>query len=116
MERKKEVFLPKEKFYSAFTLAEVLITLGIIGVVAAIVIPVVMYKNHDQEMVKALKKNYSIFAEAYSQSIIDNGESSGWDVGAGGDSASAAKMLKYFSPYLKIVGLPAVALLVIIIR
>ena len=43
----------------AFTLAEVLITLGIIGVVAAITIPTLMANYQKAQYVTALKKAYS---------------------------------------------------------
>lgn len=41
---------------NAFTLAEVLITLGIIGVVAAMTIPTLMNKTNDAELKSAYKK------------------------------------------------------------
>lgn len=41
----------------AFTLAEVLITLGIIGVVAAMTLPTVVNKYREKETVTKLKKN-----------------------------------------------------------
>lgn len=43
----------------AFTLAEVLITLGIIGVVAAMTLPALITKNRDKELVSRVKKTYS---------------------------------------------------------
>lgn len=53
------------KLFFAFTLAEVLITLGIIGVVAAMTIPTLLNNSNKQEYVTALKKQYSIFSQAY---------------------------------------------------
>lgn len=50
--------------YVGFTLAEVLITLGIIGVVAAITIPTLISKYQKQEYVTRLKKAYSEFNQA----------------------------------------------------
>lgn len=49
---------------SAFTLAEVLITLGIIGVVAAITIPVLMAKINEQVHKTQLKKTISTLNQA----------------------------------------------------
>lgn len=43
----------------AFTLAEVLITLGIIGVVAAITIPSLMENVRNRDLQAQLKKTYS---------------------------------------------------------
>ncbi|MBP7212243.1 prepilin-type N-terminal cleavage/methylation domain-containing protein, partial [bacterium] len=48
---------------TAFTLAEVLITLGIIGIVAALTIPTLMNKSQKQQTVTALKKSYSTFSQ-----------------------------------------------------
>ncbi len=44
---------------NAFTLAEVLITLGIIGIVAAITLPVIIQKNLDKQLISRTKKVYS---------------------------------------------------------
>jgi len=63
---------------SAFTLAEVLITLAIIGVVAAITIPTLMggYKKNLVET--RLKHFYSTINQAVSLSEIDNGNKKSW--------------------------------------
>lgn len=44
----------------AFTLAEVLITLGIIGVVAAMTLPTLINNYRKQETIAKLKKVYSV--------------------------------------------------------
>ena len=44
---------------AAFTLAEVLITLGIIGIVAAMTMPALMTKTRDRELVSRTKKTFS---------------------------------------------------------
>lgn len=48
----------------AFTLAEVLITLGIIGVIAALTLPAVMNNIQHKELEAAFKKQYSILSQA----------------------------------------------------
>ncbi len=48
----------------AFTLAEVLITLGIIGVVAAMTIPTLMQKTNDKELVSGTLKMGSVLSNA----------------------------------------------------
>lgn len=45
----------------AFTLAEVLITLGIIGIVCAMTLPALIQKNQDKELISRAKKVYSDF-------------------------------------------------------
>lgn len=62
-----------------FTLAEVLITLGIIGVVAAMTIPSLMTTFQKRETVSKLKSTYSIISQAIKLSENDNGELETWD-------------------------------------
>ena len=57
------LFMKKESKI-AFTLAEVLITLGIIGVVAAMTIPSLIQSYKEKATVTAVKQSYSIFAQA----------------------------------------------------
>lgn len=61
----------------AFTLAEVLITLGIIGVVAAMTIPSLMMNSQKKEFIVGWKKNYSVLSQATRQIAADNGSISG---------------------------------------
>ena len=49
---------------AAFTLAEVLITLGIIGVVAAITMPVIVHKYRTNVLKNQFKKSYSVLSQA----------------------------------------------------
>jgi prepilin-type N-terminal cleavage/methylation domain-containing protein len=57
----------------AFTLAEVLITLTIIGVVAAYSIPAIMQSTQDMELKTKFKKEFSVLNSAYISAIQDNG-------------------------------------------
>ena len=63
----------KFNYKYGFTLAEVLITLGIIGVVAAITIPTLMKNTQDAEFKTAWKKAFSELSQANQQIITDNG-------------------------------------------
>lgn len=67
---KKNRFINYKK---AFTLAEVLITLVIIGVIAAITIPTVVANSKDEEIRSMLKKSHSVIAQALEFYYIDNG-------------------------------------------
>ncbi len=58
---------------AAFTLAEVLITLGIIGVVAALTIPSLIAKYQEQQLKAQFKKTYSTMAQALQFVVLDNG-------------------------------------------
>lgn len=57
----------------AFTLAEVLITLGIIGVVAAMTLPALIGKYKEKQTVTAVKAAYSIFSQVFMQIVNDYG-------------------------------------------
>ena len=59
---------------SGFTLAEVLITLGIIGVVAALTLPNLITQYQKNATVQGLKVAYSLLSQAVQKSISENGE------------------------------------------
>ncbi len=63
-----------KKHKSGFTLAEVLITLVIIGIIAAMTIPTLLNKTNEQETVVAVKKAYSTLGQAYQRMIAEYGE------------------------------------------
>ena len=57
----------------AFTLAEVLITLGIIGVVAAMTLPTLIQNHQKQTYVTGLKKAYANLQNAFAKMAYDEG-------------------------------------------
>ena len=59
----------------AFTLAEVLITLGIIGVVAAMTLPVLIQNHQKQTYVTGLKKGMSVVSNMLRKMVADEGVS-----------------------------------------
>lgn len=65
------IFPIKKQKINAFTLAEVLITLGIIGVVAAMTIPTLMNKTQDEQFKVAYKKAFSVASQAWAQAVND---------------------------------------------
>ena len=83
---------------SAFTLAEVLITLGIIGVVVAMTLPSLITKSIKKQTVVKLQKAISIVNQAYKMSLDDIGEANtneAFEMGAN-------KYFKtYWAPYIK---------------
>lgn len=90
----------------AFTLAEVLITIGVIGVVAAITIPSLITKSHRIIVENRLKDSYSILSNAVKMAEeewgvgfepTDDLTSTGW-------SPRSSKFVfdKYFRPFMKI--------------
>lgn len=59
---------------NAFTLAEVLITLGIIGVVAAMTLPVLVNRTQGKELETGLQKAYSVIQNAINKMNYDEGQ------------------------------------------
>ena len=94
----KNFFKGIEKKEIAFTLAEVLITIGIIGVVAAMTIPGLMtnYKKHKIET--KLTKAVSTLNQAIKMSEAENGEMETWDKNLPYDEF----INKYLRPYIKV--------------
>ncbi len=84
----------------AFTLAEVLITLAIIGVVAALTIPTVVRNYQKQQTIVKLKKVYSTLSQAYNNSQAQNGMYQTWDKAM--DIGTAEFFNRYWKPYFKI--------------
>ena len=98
---------------SAFTLAEVLITLGVIGVVAAVTMPTLIqnYKKHVVET--RLAKFYTTINQAIQMSETVNGDKRYWTSTGGGfekddegnldysKPQALAWFEKYLKPYLK---------------
>lgn len=96
----------------AFTLAEVLITIGIIGVVAALTIPSLIEKHQKKVFATKVKQNYAIVSNALISSVADNGAPNTWDYGNSKDIGSGSTqdpehtkemVKKYFTPYLKVI-------------
>ncbi|MCM1339485.1 MAG: type II secretion system GspH family protein, partial [Muribaculaceae bacterium] len=82
---------------AAFTLAEVLITLGIIGVVAAMTIPNLMTSYRKHVIETRLQKFYSTMQQVYKLSELDNDGAESWDYSL----SSQAFFNKYYKNYLK---------------
>ena len=82
-----------------YTLAEVLITLGVIGVVAAVTLPTLIQNHQKQQTVSKLKKAYTVLSQAYKMSTIDNGDFENWDLENYTNSNDFVE--KFFKPYLK---------------
>ena len=81
----------------AFTLAEVLITLSVIGVVAAMTLPTVIQNYQKQVVVNKLKKSYSNLQNALQKSMSENGDMSTWDF----PDDRVEFFSKYIVPYYK---------------
>jgi len=95
-----ELIMTKTKNH-AFTLAEVLITIGIIGIVAAMTIPNLITKYRKKATVTKLKKVYSTLSQAYKMAVNEEGTPDNWNP-VGTDSGEGANnILSIFAKYLK---------------
>ena len=87
-----------------FTLAEVLITLGIIGVVAALTLPSLIQSYRDKAIVAQTKKTYSTFSQLLLLAKENGGKSLDEVLQAATSKEEASMaMLNYFLPYLNVV-------------
>ncbi|MBP3925547.1 type II secretion system protein [bacterium] len=92
--------LTREVKKLAFTLAEVLITLGIIGVVAAMTLPALI-EHHQKKVVEThLQKFYTVINQAIKLSAVGNGDPLDWDISPGSTYASYDVNKKFFEKYL----------------
>ena len=81
---------------AAFTLAEVLITLGIIGVVAALTLPTLIQNHQKQVYVTQLKKAYSTLNNAFNKMAVDEGVVD-WNQTYCGSNASNEQRVEAFN-------------------
>ena len=88
---------------NAFTLAESLITLGIIGVVAALTLPTVINNHREKVTVTRLKQTYSILSQAYNRIVPEDGTPDEWGMGGMNDANSHIILANKFVPYFKII-------------
>ncbi len=87
---------------AVFTLAEVLITLGIISVVAALTLPTVISNYQEKATIAKVKKFYSIISQAHLQAIEEKGTPDNWNLGGFLDVQGAENLINAWAPYLKI--------------
>ena len=86
----------------AFTLAEVLITLGIIGVVAALTLPSLIQHNIEKQRVTQLKKAYSELSQAYNFAVEEYGSPTEWGMTGMYDEQSHYIMASNMKKFLKL--------------
>ena len=79
---------------SGFTLAEVLITLGIIGVVAAMTLPTVLNNIQNKQLETALKKSYSLLSQVTQRVVME-------DFGGMVDAENGKEISSYFVKHYK---------------
>ena len=93
---------PFLQFNKAFTLAEVLITLVIIGVVAALAISPLINTYVESSTVAKVKKGLSIIGQAKKLAEVQNGSIEGWYFDGMQSAEDAVKFMRYIKPHLAI--------------
>ena len=95
-----------------FTLVEVLVTLSILGVVAAINIPSIIQNYKERVTIVRVKKAYSMLSQAYDLAVVEHGPIENWEIGhtINNDSTDEEKqankdaadiILNKLTPYLR---------------
>ena len=94
----KHVFSHHKK---GFTLAEVLITLGVIGVVAALTLPTTIADHRKKETATRLKKSYTVLSQALNMAQADHGDMSNWNANvAAADDPNNEYIAEYVETYI----------------
>ena len=83
---------------TAFTLTETLITLGIIGVVAALTIPSIIKNYQKKQTAIKLKQTYSLLTQGIRMAENSLGSTEGWEIV---DSTTFSET--YIKPYFKVI-------------
>lgn len=91
-----------------FTLAEVLITLGIIGIVAAMTLPALTGAYRKRVVETELQRSFSELNQLFRRSEVDNGDAIYWDwpyLEQDNEKKLTADEFfqKYYAPYLKVI-------------
>ena len=90
------------KHKAAFTLAEVIITLAIIGIIAAVTLPSLIQSYKKKVASVRVKKAYSTLTQAIKLSEIENGPVSQWNIALSSDGTENTGLVveKYIRPYI----------------
>ncbi len=96
-----EVFHPVEMSKKiAFTLAEVLITLGIIGFVAALTMPTLIQNYKKNVLSTRIRKFASTFQQAVRMAEAEHGDSSQWHNDNINSDSTGEEYLEYYNKYI----------------
>ena len=92
----------KQNSHSGFTLAEVLITLGVIGIVAAMTIPSLLNKYYEKRTVSQLRETQSIISQALRIAEDEYGDIEGMVNNSMTNSERVQAVLENLKPFLKL--------------
>ena len=91
-----------KEFKKGFTLAEVLIVIGIIGVVAALTLPNLNHATGDKEKVTKVKKIYSALTEAVDRAQVIYGDFDTWGNGLSTNAEKDERFAKRVTEFMKV--------------
>ena len=86
-----------------FTLAEVLITLSIIGIVAAMTLPSLIGRYQEKVTITQLKQTYSLLSQAFAMAVEENGTIDGWCPAESSYELCTETIYNTISKYIKII-------------
>jgi prepilin-type N-terminal cleavage/methylation domain-containing protein len=88
----------------AFTLAEILIVIGVVGIIAAITLPTLIQRAREKATIAKVKETYSILTQAYKHAEEEYGTPEGWYTGTGGmyDQQSHIDMATPMKKFMKL--------------
>lgn len=87
--------------YKGFTLAEVMITIGIIGIVAALTLPTIMIKKRNLELKSQFKTAYSLISQAVLRMSADNPNLVETYCSMGSNGRGSYQFIEDFSKYFQ---------------
>ena len=84
-----------KNFYrtKGFTVAEIITTIAILGIISVITISFTLNRYKEKETVVKVKKAYNTISKAFSQAEIVNGPINYWDIGPNGAYIDGAEKL-----------------------
>lgn len=86
-----------------FSLAEILITLGVVGVTIAIVLPSLIIRYRHMSLNTKMKKSYSILAQGMQRAVPDGDFSTNINFYGEGEARAETFFNEYFKPYFRVV-------------
>ena len=87
----------------AFGLAEVMLCVGMVGMVSMLLIPGMLENYKEQATIVGLKRAYALTSNAFNSSVADNGTPDGWKLSNSGDPAGLPNLNRIMAENLNVV-------------